>query len=418
MPLSCATLPRWPARNRDKAPLKAHPNTKPGHGFMLFRNARLILPDRILPPCSLRVADGRITAFGSDLVPEAGEAAMDLAGKFLAPGFIDLHIHGALRRDTMEATAEAFATICRFHASGGTTALALTTVTAPAAAISAVLEAAGTIDPNATGGARLLGIHIEGPYFSLEKPGAHSTALIRHPDPVEYGPWLKHHDRITQMTLAPELPGALPLIEALAAAGIIASGGHSDAWDEDAAVGFAHGMRQVTHTYNCMSSARRRGAYRAAGLLEFAMGEPEILCELIADGFHVSPTLMKALYRAKGATGIALVTDAGGGAGLADGESFVLGEIHGIVDGGVALTADRKALCSSTSRMNQLVRNMVDMVDVPLFEAVQMATLNPAKALGLEEEIGTLNAGARADLVVLDDTLEVAMTFVDGQRVH
>jgi N-acetylglucosamine-6-phosphate deacetylase len=105
---------------------------------MLFRNARLILPDRILPPCSLRVSDGRISALGSALSPESGEAAMDLAGKFLAPGFIDLHVHGALRRDTMEATAEAFATICQFHATGGTTSLALTTVTAPAPAITAV----------------------------------------------------------------------------------------------------------------------------------------------------------------------------------------------------------------------------------------------------------------------------------------
>jgi N-acetylglucosamine-6-phosphate deacetylase len=207
------------------------------------------------------------------------------------------------------------------------------------------------------------------------------------------------------------------LIEALVGAGIRASGGHSDAWDEEAAAGFAHGMRQVTHTYNCMSSARRRGAFRVAGLLEFALGEPEILCELIADGYHVSPTLMKALYRAKGPGGIALVTDAGGGAGLASGEAFALGEIQGVVDGGVALTADRKALCSSTSRMNQLVRNMVELVDVPLFEAVRMATLNPARALGLEEQIGVLQPGARADLVVLDDGLEVAMTFVDGQRV-
>jgi N-acetylglucosamine-6-phosphate deacetylase len=384
---------------------------------MLFRNARLILPDRIISSSCLRVDSGKISAIGTGLVPSSGEAAMDLAGKFLAPGFIDLHVHGAVRRDTMEATADAFGAICRFHSTGGTTSLALTTVTAPAAAITAVLEAAGSLDPNETGGARLLGIHIEGPYFSPEKPGAHPTDLIRNPDPAEYLPWLKYRERITQMTLAPELPGSLPLIEALVAAGVRASGGHSDAWDEDAVAGFAHGIRQVTHTYNCMSSARRRGAFRVAGLREFAMGEPEVLCELIADCFHVSPTLMKALYRAKGPDGIALVTDAGGGAGLADGETFELGGIRGVVAGGVALTEDRKALCSSTARMNQLVRNMVMEVDVPLFEAVKMATLNPAKALGLEEEIGILKEGTRADLVVLDDALEVNMTFVQGQRV-
>ncbi|MCX8512931.1 MAG: amidohydrolase family protein, partial [Chthoniobacteraceae bacterium] len=154
-----------------------------------------------------------------------------------------------------------------------------------------------------------------------------------------------------------------------------------------------------------------------AGLLEFAMGEPEILCELIADGYHVSPTLMRALYRAKGVDGIALVTDAGAGAGLAEGESFTLGEIQGVVAGGVALTADGKALCSSVSQMNQLVKTMVEKVDVPLFEAVKMATLNPARALGLEDQIGILTEGALADLVVLEEGLSVSMTFVNGQRV-
>jgi N-acetylglucosamine-6-phosphate deacetylase len=384
---------------------------------MLFRNARLIFPDGIQSSACLRVRDGHIAAVGPHLSPEAGEAVLDAGGKFLAPGFIDMHIHGALRRDSMEATPEAFAAICQFHATGGTTALALTTVTAPAAAILAVLETAGRIDPNATGGARLLGIHIEGPYFSKEKPGAHPLDLIRLPDPAEYGEWLKHSRSITQMTIAPELPGALELIDSLDALGIRASGGHSDAWDEDAAAAFAHGMRQVTHTYNCMSGARRRGAFRAAGLLEFAMGEPDILCELIADGYHVSPTLMRALYRAKGRNGIALVTDAGAGAGLAEGETFSLGEIGGVVAGGVALTEDRQALCSSVARMNDLVRVLVEKVDVPLCEAVQMATLNPARALGLEDQIGSLAEGLQADLVLLEEGMDVAMTFVGGQRV-
>ena len=384
---------------------------------MLFRNARLLLPDRIQPKGDLRVKENRIVALGETLPPEPGEAVLDLCGKFLAPGFVDLHIHGALRRDTMEASTDAFQVICRFHATGGTTSLALTTVTASAPKITAVLEAVAALDPNATGGARILGVHIEGPYFSKEKPGAHPLEIIRNPNPAEYGEWLKYKERITQMTLAPELPGALELIEALERHGIRASGGHSDAWDEDAAAAFACGMRQVTHTFNCMSGARRRGAFRVAGLLEFAMGEPEILCELIADGYHVSPTLMRALYRAKGVDGIALVTDAGAGAGLAEGESFTLGEIQGVVAGGVALTADGKALCSSVSQMNQLVKTMVEKVDVPLFEAVRMATLNPARALGLEEQIGILTEGALADLVVLEEGLAVAMTFVNGQRV-
>jgi N-acetylglucosamine-6-phosphate deacetylase len=317
----------------------------------------------------------------------------------------------------MEATPEAFSEICKFHASGGTTALALTTVSAPQAEIIAVLKTAGSIDPNATGGARIVGVHIEGPYFSREKPGAHLPSLLRDPDPAEYSEWLQYKHCITQVTLAPELPGALACVEALCAAGIRVSAGHSDAWDEEASAGFAHGIRQATHTFNCMSSARRRGAYRVAGLLEFAMSEPEMLCELIADGHHVSPTLMRALYRAKGPDGIALVTDAGGGAGLAEGQSFMVGSIKAIVHEGISLTEDGSALACSVARMNELVRTMAEKVDVPLHEAVRMASLNPSKAIGLDHVLGSLETGLKADLVLLDEKLGVEMTFVEGQRV-
>jgi N-acetylglucosamine-6-phosphate deacetylase len=385
---------------------------------MLIRNARLILPERILPAADLRVRDGLISRIGACLAVETGEAVLDASGRFLAPGFVDLHIHGALGRDTMEATAEAFSQICRFHATGGTTALALTTISAPQDAILAVLRAAGTLDPNATGGARILGIHIEGPYFSPQKPGAHLPEMIRNPDPREYREWLRYRDRITQITLAPELPGALECIEEMVAAGIRVSGGHSDAWDEEAAAGHAHGMRQVTHTYNCMSGARRRGAYRVAGLLEYALSEPEILCELIADGHHVSPTLMRALYRAKGPDGIAVVTDAGGGAGMPVGTTFQLGAVEAVVHPGISLTADGLALACSVARMNEMVRVLVERADVPLQEAVRMASTVPAAALGLESTLGSLREGLSADLILLDDCLHVEMTFVAGQRVH
>ena len=341
----------------------------------------------------------------------------DLSGRFLAPGFIDLHIHGALRRDSMEADPEAFKTICRYHASGGTTALALTTVCATSEQIVHVLTAVRHFQGESSPGARVLGVHIEGPYFSKEKPGAHRLDLIRHPRPAEYDHWLIHAGTITQMTLAPELPGALELIEALVEAGIRVSGGHSDAWDEEAAEAHARGMRQVTHTFNCMSSARRRGPYRVAGLLEFAMSEPDILCELIADCRHVSPTLMRMLYHAKGPDGIALVTDAAAGAGLAEGERFHIGEIEGVVENDVAITADGKALCSSTATMDRLVRNMVQVVGAPLHEAVRMATLNPARALRIAERKGVLAAGADADLVVLTDDLRVSETYVAGEKV-
>ncbi|MGB8166359.1 MAG: N-acetylglucosamine-6-phosphate deacetylase [Chthoniobacteraceae bacterium] len=385
---------------------------------MLLHNARLIFPDR-LARGAVRVAGGVITAIlGADAAAEMGEETHNLRGQFLAPGFIDMHIHGALRRDTMEARPEALAAITKYHARGGTTSLALTTITATTGEILRVLDAVKAFRAApAADGAQVLGVHVEGPYFSKEKPGAHRLDLIRNPERAEWEQFLAHRDLITQITIAPELPGALPLIEAFASSGIRVSGGHSDAWDEEAAAGFAHGMRQATHTFNCMSTARRRGPYRVAGLLEFVLGEPEILCEVIADGRHVSPTLLRMLYQAKGPDGIVLITDASAGAGLAEEEPFALGDIHCVVRDQVGLTANGKALAGSTATMIRVVRGMVEFGGVPLLEAVRMATLNPARALRIEERKGTLAIGADADLVVFGDDFEVRHTFIAGRAL-
>jgi N-acetylglucosamine-6-phosphate deacetylase len=227
---------------------------------------------------------------------------------------------------------------------------------------------------------------------------------------------LEQTDVLKRVTIAPELPGALEAIEVFSARGISVSGGHSDAWDEDARAAFDRGMRSVTHTFNCMSSARRRGVHRIAGLLEFALSQPEISCELIADGHHVSPTLMKMLYQAKGSQGICLVTDATAGAGLAEGSRFALFGKECIMEKGVCLLADRSALAGSAARMIDLVRMMVREVNVPLNEAIGMATENPARAVGLETK-GRLTVGADADLIVLSSELEVVRTFAADREI-
>ena len=386
---------------------------------MILAGANLVLPERILPSAHLRVENGSISGIsGTPLAPAAHEEVRDLAGLFIAPGFIDLHIHGARGRDTMEASPEAFEAICRHHAAGGTTALCLTTVAAPLAQLLAVLGAVRDYRTQPPAGARVLGVHLEGPYFSPEKRGAHLPALIHPPDPVEWRALLEHAAVITQMTLAPELPGALPLIEALAASGIIASAGHTDAWDEEVAAAFAHGLRQATHTFNCMSTARRRGPYRVAGVAEFVLSEPEILCEVIADGRHVSPTLLRLLCGAKGVDGVALITDATAGAGLPAESTFRLGMIDCVVRDEVALTADGQALAGSTCSMIRGVRTMVEQCELSLPEAVRMASLNPARALRIDTRKGSLAAGMDADFTVLSPSLEVRETWVGGRRVY
>ena len=379
---------------------------------MIFTNARLVFPDGVRDGLEIIESGGKICdirAAGQYPEPDG----CDLGGNYLAPGFIDLHVHGAKGRDTMEASGEAFREICAYHATGGTTSLLLTTATAPLEQIIASLGAARASMPELP---QLAGVHVEGPFISPARPGAQNKAFIREPNTEAIASLLEFADVMKRITLAPEVPGALAAIDSLRARNIAVSGGHSDAWDEQARAGFEHGMRHTTHTFNCMSSMRRRGGARVAGLLEFALSEPEILCELVADGHHVSTTLMKMLYRAKGAAGICLVTDATAGAGLPENAHFNLAGSDCVVNDGACWLGDRSALAGSAARMIDLVRTIVNDVGVPLHEAIAMATVNPAGAVPLLEK-GTLAVGTDADFVVLSRDLEVVQTFVAGNEI-
>jgi N-acetylglucosamine-6-phosphate deacetylase len=379
---------------------------------MIFRNARLIFSDGIREGLEIITQQGKIAEIRQQTnAPETD--VVDLAANYFAPGFVDLHVHGAVGRDTMEASEEAFRAICDFHASGGTTSLLLTTATAPLDAIVDVIKAVRNCRSSIK---QVVGVHVEGPFISNIKCGAQRAEFIQNPSPVAVQLLLGHADVIKRITIAPELPGAPEAIEKFHAREISVSGGHSNAWDDEAQAALTRGMSSVTHTFNCMSSARRRGIHRVAGLLEFALGEPTVLCELIADGHHVSTTLMKMLYRAKRGAGICLVTDATAGAGLPNGSRFSLFGKDCVVEDGVCLLADHSALAGSASRMIDLVRTMVNDVEVPLHEAFAMATENPARAISLATK-GRLAIGTDADLIVLSPELEVLRTFVGGEEI-
>src|SRR5438309_3066345 len=379
---------------------------------MIFKNGRLIFPNGVRDGLDILVENGMITAIRAQ-AHAMGETIVDLEGNYLAPGFIDLHVHGAMGRDTMQASTKAFRTICDYHASGGTTSLLLTTATAT---IKSIVKVVNEVRDAKSSIKQIAGVHVEGPFISKTKPGAQRASLVRRPTRRIYKPLLNHSDVIKRMTLAPEFSGALALIDELRKRNISASGGHSDAWEDHARTAFEHGMRSVTHTFNCMSSTRRRGIDRVAGLLEFAMSEPGIICELIADGHHVSPTLMKMLYRRKSFTGICLGPGATAGSGLPDGSKFSLYGTKCITEAGVCLLADRSALAGSASRMIDLIRTLVTKVGVPLHETISMATDTPAFVAGLTSK-GQFKIGGDADLVVISAELEVLRTFIAGEEV-
>ena len=387
----------------------------------LFTNARVILsPEQGIVSGSLLVDDGVIRSIvpaGEEVSISSVRQTINCDGDFIAPGLIDIHCHGALGRDAMEATSEAFARILNYHGSRGTTTALLTTVASSLPEMLAVLECAeeyGEGERNSF--SRLAGIHLEGPYFSAHRRGAHRSQMLRHPSQEETSRLLNHAPEIQRMTVAPELPGVPELIRELVSHGIAASAGHSNATDEEALAGFNAGITQVTHLHNAMSSLRKTAPNTRRGLAEAALETPGVVCELIADGIHVSPELLREAWLAKGWEEIALVSDATAGAGLGEGESFDLGGLPCYVKNGAAWTGEGsdRCLAGSTSTLFEGVRTMVALVGVPLEEAVAMATLVPAKALGLDQELGSLASGKIANLIRFNDRWQLKGVWIGG----
>lgn len=384
---------------------------------MHFTNARLILPDEIRRG-SLTVRNGRIAGLAAGAAKKkSGGETIDLKGGFLAPGFIDLHIHGAMGADAMDATEQAFRTITEFHLRGGTTSLTLTTLTAPESDILRVLKTVKPFHNRSIGtGARIVGVHVEGPFIALGKAGAQDPKYIRNPTPREWKKYLRFGKLVTEMTFAPENPGSIALIKALRKNGTIASGGHTDASDKHLIPALQAGLNQATHTFNAMSTIVKVGPYRLAGMIEFTMARDEIMAELIADGVHVPPILMRMLINAKGRDGVVIITDATLGAGLPPGTKFTLLGVSARTTGQVAEMDDGTGLAGSTLTMIEGVQRVHQLAGEPLVDAVRMATLNPAKQLGREKEFGSLAAGKRADLVWFDDKFRVRGVWIDGEE--
>ncbi|PYK70728.1 MAG: hypothetical protein DME42_12155 [Verrucomicrobia bacterium] len=340
---------------------------------MIFTNARIIFPDTIREDLAVTVHAGKIVEIGA---PVAGaDDAVDLHGNFLAPGFVDLHVHGGNGHDAMEAKAEALRAICDYHASGGTTSLLLTTATAPFPAILLALTQIGKLRGQIP---EIAGAHVEGPFISRDRAGAQNLEFICEANAELIGCLLEHRDVIKRVTIAPEIKGAMTAMKDLSEAGIVVSGGHSNAWEEEARAALENGMRSVTHTFNCMSSARRRGTKRIAGLLEVALSEPKVCCEL-------------------------------------NGSVFQLGGRNCVAKNGVCFLAGEPVLAGSTSRLIDLVRTMMREAAVPLLDVIAMASLNPAREAGLADK-GEIAVGKDADLVVLSPELGVLQTYVAGAR--
>ena len=377
---------------------------------------RLLLTDCFLytpeeyGPGEVLVVNGRIAEVARRVETRQGAEVVGLEGAILAPGLIDLHVHGGNGVDTMDGEAGAIAGLSAFVAAHGVTGFLPTTVTAPLPEIERALKAVRRAVDGELPGAQVLGVHLEGPFFNRRRAGAQPLNWCVDPARDALQRLLATGEGlIRMMSLAPELPGALAAIETLTQHGIVASVGHTDATYAQAQAAFAAGARHVTHLFNAMSPLH----HREPGVIGAALTTDGVRVQIIADGLHLHPATLALVVRCKGVDEVLLITDAIAGAGLPDGE-YALGPQRVIVRNGEARTPAGN-LAGSTLTLERAVANMVRLAGVSLPAALQMASLNPARVLGLEQHKGRLAPGYDADLVALDADFNVRLTVVGGR---
>ena len=380
---------------------------------------RLVLPERVVDAHALLLRGGRIEAVApaADVAREIER--VDVGGTYVTPGLVDVHTHGALQHSFLDGTDEAFANILAEQARHGVSAVLATTSTAPMPSILATLERTRTWLGSGVDrpGARLLGAHVEGPYFAASQSGAQDPAHLRTPDDGSVEPLLAYADVIRILSFAPELPGAIALTRRCVELGIVAAAGHAEATDADLAACQGWGMRHVIHLWSGQSTTVRDGPWRRPGLLEATLASDGLSAEVIADGKHLPATLLRLAWRALGPDRLCLVSDATSGAGLPDGARFPMGEMTYEVADGVGMMLDRSGFAGSTTFLDGMLRVMTEQVGVPLAEAVRMASLTPARVIGSDARKGSLEAGKDADLALFEPDLTPRCTVIDGRVV-
>lgn len=384
---------------------------------MIMKSSRILTPLGTIDGY-VTVEDGKITSVAQGDCPQSRDMVIDVGDNYLSPGFIDMHTHGGGGHDFMDGTDDCFSKAAKAHLLHGTTCMLPTTLTSSMEELYHSIDSFKKAQVELEGGPELLGLHLEGPYFNPLQAGAQDPRYLKSPQKEEYEAILKYADgAIRRWSVAVELDGAIPMGDALQREGIVGSIGHSDAELDKVKVAHQHGYRLLTHFYSAMSGIVRKGGFRHLGIIESGYLLDNMDIEIIADGCHLPPDLLRMICKLKDHTRISLVTDSMRGAGMPDGPS-VLGSLKDgqevVIEDGVAKLLDRSAFAGSVATADRLVRVMHQQAGLTIDDAVKMMTENPARVLGVADRKGKIAPGYDADLVVFDEDIKVSCVVCKG----
>ena len=383
-----------------------------------YKNAKVIFPDKIRD-CVVVTDGGKITDICERFDANENDTVTDCKGLYLSPGFVDIHVHGGGNKSAMSTDYTDIVEMAEAHLKYGTTSIAPTTLAAP---ISQLKEAVLSIKKASEESkkANILGVHLEGPYISLQYKGAQSPESILNPEKDPPEELLELWDKILIMGAAPECDGVLALGDKLRKRGIVASVAHSAASYEQVETAVQHGFSDVTHIYNACSSCFKTGLFRNAGVVEAGLYMDELTTQTIADLRHLPQGLLKLIYKCKGDSKMYLITDGLEFSASDIKENTVYTQENGvnvIYEDRVMKLADRSALAGSAATLSDCVRNMYKCIGIPIYSAVKMATLTPAEVCGYGKVKGKIENGYDADLIMFDDDINIKSVITNGKII-
>ena len=373
-------------------------------------NARILTPQGWLKDGSVLIRDGKILEVTNCDLAVIGAQLIDVKGMYVLPGGVEIHAHGGGGRDFMECTEDAFRGAVQTHMKYGTTSIFPTLSSSTVPMIEQAAETCTRM--MAEKDSPILGLHLEGHYLNMAMAGGQMPENIKNPDPNEYIPIVENWHCIKRWDAAPELPGAMQFGKYITGKGILASVAHTQAEFEDIRTAYEAGYTHATHFYNAMPGFHKRREYKYEGTVESIYLMDDMTVEVVADGIHVPPTILRLVYKIKGVERMCAITDALACAASDNKEAF---DPRVIIEDGVCKLADHSALAGSVATMDRLIRTMVQKADIPLADAVRMVSETPARIMNVYDRKGSLQKGKDADIIVMDEDLMIRAVWAMGK---